>query len=135
MADFLDQKRRELDDRLRELRPLVEEYERLTAAMAALAGVGTATATTSRPVGRRTKTKAAAKAQIVSPPRAGDRTAAGTRAYQALSLVERQPGITIPELAAAMGIKQSYLYRVMPTLEEGGRIKQRGRGWHAREKS
>jgi hypothetical protein len=29
MADFLDEKRREIDARLKELRPLVEEYNRL----------------------------------------------------------------------------------------------------------
>jgi hypothetical protein len=29
-----------------------------------------------------------------------------------------------------MGIKQNYLYRVMPALEKGGRVKKKGRGWH-----
>ena len=29
MADFLDEKRREIDTRLKELRPLVDEYDRL----------------------------------------------------------------------------------------------------------
>ncbi len=38
----------------------------------------------------------------------------GTRAAQALTLVRGQPGITIPELEAKMGIKQNYLYRVLP---------------------
>ena len=32
-----------------------------------------------------------------------------------------RPGITIPELAEAMGIKQNYLYRVMPELAKNGR--------------
>nr|MBA3305693.1 hypothetical protein [Thermoleophilaceae bacterium] len=40
MTDFLDEKRKEIDARLKELRPLVEEYERLEKAVAALAGVG-----------------------------------------------------------------------------------------------
>src|ERR671915_572169 len=40
MADFLDEKRKEIDVRLRELRPLVEEYNRLEKAAAALSGVG-----------------------------------------------------------------------------------------------
>jgi hypothetical protein len=34
------------------------------------------------------------------------------------SFVQGQPGITIPELAAKMGIKQNYLYRVLPGLEQ-----------------
>ncbi len=41
-----------------------------------------------------------------------------------------QPGITIPELAAKMGIKQNYLYRVLPGLEQEKKIKKQGRGWH-----
>ncbi|MBA3264026.1 MAG: hypothetical protein H0T69_16470, partial [Thermoleophilaceae bacterium] len=40
MADFLDEKRKEIDARLRELRPLVDEFNRLEKAAAALAGVG-----------------------------------------------------------------------------------------------
>ena len=42
-----------------------------------------------------------------------------------------RPGITIPELAEAMGIKQNYLYRVMPSLAEEGKVSKSGRGWHA----
>ena len=42
MTDFLDEKRNEIDARLRELRPLVDEYQRLEKAAAALAGVSAA---------------------------------------------------------------------------------------------
>jgi hypothetical protein len=41
MADFLDEKRREMQERLKELRPLVDEYHRLEAAVSALDGVET----------------------------------------------------------------------------------------------
>jgi len=54
----------------------------------------------------------------------------GTRAAQALSFVQGQPGITIPELAAKMGIKQNYLYRVLPGLEQESKVEKKGRGWH-----
>ncbi len=54
----------------------------------------------------------------------------GTRAEQALAHITTRPGITIPELAEAMGIKQNYLYRVMPTLEQEGRVRKEGKGWH-----
>ena len=40
MTDFLDEKRKEIDARLKELRPLVDEFNRLEKAAAALAGVG-----------------------------------------------------------------------------------------------
>ena len=40
MTDFLDDKRREITARLNELGPLVDEYNRLTAAASALEGIG-----------------------------------------------------------------------------------------------
>ena len=39
-----------------------------------------------------------------------------------------QPGITIPELADAMGIQANYLYRVMPSAGEGRQGAQGGQG-------
>ena len=65
--------------------------------------------------------------------RRGRPRGSGTRALQALELVRARPGITIPELAEAMGIKQNYLYSVMPTLAEDGQVTKSGRGWHARD--
>jgi hypothetical protein len=175
VTDFLDEKRREITDRLAELGPLVEEYRRLEAAASALDGIGggstaaaprrrgpgrppgsgkkTAAAAPAkkrgRPPGRpkkvgRPKTKkvgrpagsvaraAAAPAAATAPAkrRAGRRKGSGTRAAQALSFVQGQPGITIPELAAKMGIKQNYLYRVLPGLEQEGKLSKQGRGWH-----
>ncbi len=183
MTDFLDEKRREITARLKELAPQVEEYNRLSAAASALDGIGGATATSTavaarrrgpgrspgsagktataaattapakkrgRPPGRRKKvgrpktkkvgrppgsaTKAAVTTTVAKPAagrrRAGRRKGSGTRAAQALSLVRGQAGITIPELAAKMGIKQNYLYRVLPALEQEGKISKKGRGWH-----
>jgi hypothetical protein len=170
VTDFLDEKRREINDRLAELKPLIDEYTRLEAAATALAGVrgsapaaarasataapaapakrgpgrprGSKSRTTTgkrrgRPPGRKTETAAAtatpaAAATTAATPRrrAGRRKGSGTRAAQALSFVTGQPGITIPELAAKMGIKQNYLYRVLPGLEQEKKIKKQGRGWH-----
>jgi Lrp/AsnC family leucine-responsive transcriptional regulator len=44
MTDFLDEKRREIQGRLKELKPLVDEYHRLEAAERALSGGAAATA-------------------------------------------------------------------------------------------
>jgi hypothetical protein len=41
VPDFLEEKRKEISARLKELRPLVDEYHRLEAAEQALSGVGT----------------------------------------------------------------------------------------------
>jgi hypothetical protein len=122
MADFLDEKVKEIEARLKELRPLVEEYNRLEAALGAF--TGTTTTTKAAPTRRRRSAS--------SNGRRGRPRGSGTRAAQALSLVGEKPGITIPELADAMGIKQNYLYRVMPGLAEEGKVTKSGRGWHLR---
>jgi ribosomal protein S25 len=126
MADFLDEKRKEIDARLRELRPLVEEFNRLEKAAAALAGVGGTQAAATR---RRSNGAGAATATGRSR-RRGRPRGSGNRAKQALELVRARPGITISELADAMGIKANYLYRVMPTLQKEGQVKKRDKGWH-----
>jgi hypothetical protein len=122
VADFLDEKRKEIQTRLRELRPLVDEYNRLEAAERALSGVGGRPAADT--AGRRRRSSSAPDG------RRGRPRGSGTRAAQALALVGERPGITIPELAEAMGIKQNYLYRVMPGLAEEGKVIKSGRGWH-----
>jgi len=153
VTDFLDEKRKEIADRLKELKPAVDEYNRLEAASSALEGVGgtAATATASAPRRRgpgRPRGSASRKAAATVAPakagrkkagrtagrpasrRAGRRKGSGTRAAEALSFVQGQPGITIPELAAKMGIKQNYLYRVLPGLEQENKVSKQGRGWH-----
>ena len=131
MADFLDEKRKEIQARLKELRPLVDEFHRLEAAERALSGVPNgASASTSTP--RRTR-RSSGGGTGRGTGRRGRPKGSGTRAQEALKLVSDRPGITIPELAEAMGIKQNYLYRVMPTLAEEGRVTKSGRGWHLRD--
>jgi sugar-specific transcriptional regulator TrmB len=125
VADFLDEKRKEIQDRLKELRPLVEEFHRLEAAEQALSGVGGRAAAAAAPTRRR-------RSSSSNNGRRGRPRGSGTRAAQALQLVGERPGITIPELADAMGIKQNYLYRVMPGLAEEGKVTKSGRGWHLR---
>jgi hypothetical protein len=83
-----------------------------------------------RPPGSTNKAAAATTAPARKGPSTGRRKGSGKRAAQALSLVKAQPGITIPELAAKMGIKQNYLYRVLPALEKEGKLFKRGKGWH-----
>ena len=136
MAELPREKRQEIDARLQELRPLVDEFTRLEKAAAALAGVGgsgSSHCNAHPPVERR-------DAPPARPP-ARERN----RAKQALELVRARPGITITEIADAMGIKANYLYRVMPTLQkEGGeearqragtRRNRRGPGESACERS
>jgi hypothetical protein len=51
----------------------------------------------------------------------------GTRADQAVKLVQGSPGITASDIAKTMKIKPNYLYRVLGDLEKEGRVKKKGR--------
>jgi hypothetical protein len=140
MADFLDEKRREIGARLKELKPLVDEFHRLEAAAAALDGVPSGTADgNGRPSTRRAATRVKrsggqrASKGSASSGRRGRPKGSGTRGAEALALVKGSPGITIPEIATQMGIKQNYLYRVLPALEEDGLVTKQGRGWHPKD--
>jgi predicted HTH transcriptional regulator len=125
MADFLTEKRQEIDNRLKELRPLYEEYLKLEKAQEALAGMeqprrrGRPPGSTNRPTtgnGRRRRR----------------RRSGGTRADQALEVVRQNPGITVTELGDKLGVTQkNYLYRVMANLQEDGAVKKEGKGFHA----
>jgi CRP-like cAMP-binding protein len=132
VPDFLEEKRKEISQRLKELRPLVDEYHRLEAAEQALSGVGS-TRRAAPAASTTTRRARASRPKGSGTGRRGRPKGSGTRAVQALDLVKARPGITIPELAEAMGIKQNYLYRVMPGLADEGKVKKSGRGWHARE--
>lgn len=148
MPDFLDEKRQEITARLKELKPLVDEYSQLQAAAGALDGVGTTSPSRrsaapaagsrrrpGRPRGSKsaaatataTKTKAKAKGKR----KAGRRKGGGIRTAEALAFVKEKPGVTMPELAEQMGIQSSYLYRLLPSLEEEGKVEKKGRGWHS----
>jgi hypothetical protein len=182
VTDFLDETHKEITSRLKELKPLVDEYNRLEAAASALAkviGSAASEATSAavatvrsrrrgrgRPRGSRsaghaskaTPTTAAADSPAATPVKATRKKrgrppgrkkvgrppgrpkvrgvrpkGGGMRAAQALSLVRGQPGITIPELAAKMGIKENYLYRVLPGLAQDGKLEKKGRGWYPSE--
>jgi hypothetical protein len=128
MADFLTEKRQEIDNRLKELRPLYEEYQKLEKAQEALAGMeqprrrgpgrppGSTSSRTAKAGGRRRRR----------------RRAGGTRGEQALEVVRQNPGISVSELGDKLGIAQkNYLYRVMANLQEDGAVRKEGRGFHA----
>jgi hypothetical protein len=132
MADFLEEKKKEISQRMKELRPAVDEYQRLEAAHRALAGVGGQTTTGATGGGGATRTRRRGGGSGSGGGGGGRRgrpKGTGTRAKEAMALVTGQPGITIPEMAQKMGIQQNYLYRVLPGLEQDGQVRKEGRGW------
>jgi hypothetical protein len=130
MADFLTEKRQEIDNRLKELRPLYDEYLKLEKAQEALAGMEQPRRRgPGRPPGSTTTRRRAASG---NGRRRRRRRAGGTRGEQALSVVRQNPGITVSELGDKLGIAQkNYLYRVMANLQEDGAVRKEGKGFHA----
>jgi hypothetical protein len=143
VTDFLKKTLKDIEARRRELEPLVEEYRQLEEAAAALQGVDGSSASTGTSGGRTRGRRAASPSRTTGRRRAagssgtgssgtgrrGRPRGSGKRAQQALDLVAGQPGITIPELAKAMKIQPNYLYRVLPSLEQDGKVKKRDKGW------
>jgi hypothetical protein len=130
MAGFVDTTLKDIEQRLRELK---DEIDKLEAARTALTS-GRRQRSESPPRARRASPSAARSTRSTTQPRRPGRPRGrrngNTRASQALELVRSQPGITIPDLAAAMKIQPNYLYRVMPSLEKDGSIKRNGQGWY-----
>jgi hypothetical protein len=125
------------------LAELDEERQRLERALAELGG--TVTRRPGRPPGsgkrgpgrpRKTATADAAApapssaATPAATPRRRRRRRGGTRADQAVSLVEQNPGISASEIAKSMKIKPNYLYRVLGEMEKEGRVTKKGREYH-----
>ena len=133
MADFLTEKRQEIDNRLKELRPLYEEYLKLEKAQEALAGMDQPRRRgPGRPPGSGSSGRTKTRTSSGNGRRRRRRRSGGTRGEQALAVVRQNPGITVSELGDQLGIAQkNYLYRVMANLQEDGAVKKEGQGVHA----
>jgi AraC-like DNA-binding protein len=127
MADFLAEKLREIDDRLKELRPLHEEYLKLEKAKQALAGMD---APARRGPGRpRGSTSGSVSG---NGRRRRRRRSGGTAADKVLDVVRQNPGITVSEVGDRLGYTQkNYLYRVFHNLTEDGSVQKQGKGYSA----
>jgi len=101
MADFLTEKRQEIDNRLKELRPLYEEYLTLEKAKEALAGMEKPRRRgPGRPPGSTTRRRASSG----NGRRRRRRRAGGTRGEQALAAVRQNSGLTVSLLGDKLGI-------------------------------
>jgi len=125
MTDFLQDQLQAMDARLKELKPLHEEYLKLERAKAALEGLDT-------PAKRRPGRPRGSASSGSGNGRRRRRRQGGTRAQQALAAVRQQPGVSVRELSEKLGVKHpNYMYRVMNELEGDGAVKKEGRGYVA----
>ena len=112
--------RKQVEGRLKELEPLVAEYERLQQVVELL---GDEPRTSAKPARGRPTPRRALSGGATS------RRAQGQRSDDALKLIREQPGITVAATAESLGIGTTYLYRLLPRLEREGKIRKEGRGY------
>lgn len=122
--NVLDEARQLVERRLQDLD---EERRRLERALAELGGQATRRGP-GRPKG--STSKAISRIGGTTAPRRRRKRRGGTRADQAVKLIEGQPGISASDVAKAMKIKPNYLYRVLGDLEKEGRVKKDGRQYY-----
>lgn len=127
-TNVLDEARQLVEQRLADLD---EERKRLERALAELGGKATSTRRRpGRPRGSSNKASSASSSTTSSTPRRRRKRRGGTRADQAVKLIESQPGISASDVAKTMKIKPNYLYRVLGDLEKEGRVKKDGRQYY-----
>jgi ribosomal protein S25 len=121
-TNHLDVAREALERTVRELEDQLKQAEQ---ALAALGGK-----VTRRGPGRPRGSAKKSTGSSSGAPRRRRKRRGGTRADQAVKLIEENPGISASDVAKQMKIKPNYLYRVLGDLEEEGRVKKDGRQYH-----
>lgn len=124
-ANVFDEARDALERSVRELR---EQLSQAEAALEKLGGKATRRGP-GRPKGSTRKASRATSGGTTAPRRRRKRRG-GTRADQAVKLIESQPGISASDVAKTMKIKPNYLYRVLADLEKEGRVKKDKRQYY-----
>ena len=122
MADLLDQIRMDMQARLSELRPLVEEHARLRTALDALDGLqagvlGSSDVGPARASGPR--------ARRTGPAKPRERAPRGANRQAVLEAVRDRPGASSAELAAVSGVERNALYGVLRRLVKDGEVHMR----------
>lgn len=116
---------------VKRLAELDEERKRLERALTELGGGKTTRRAPGRPRGSKSSsTASSAAATPAATPRKRRKRRGGTRADQAVALIEGAPGISASDVAKQMKIKPNYLYRVLGDLEKEGRVKKDGRQYY-----
>jgi hypothetical protein len=119
MADLIDTIRREIDDRLGELRPLAQEAANLEAALVALDGTGNAGAAPPR--------RGVASPRRVTP----DGRRGRVSREQLIEYVRAHPGSTAGDVASALGLKRTSVSTRLAQLAKAGELTKAKRGYAA----
>jgi CRP-like cAMP-binding protein len=117
VPDLLDRIREEISTRLVELRPLVDEHDRLAAAVQAL-GYGQR----EDPVSASASTPVPMKPRKTSPRQARRRAPRGANREAVLRAAQERPGATGAELAAVSGVERNTLNTLLARLVKSGEL-------------
>ena len=123
--DLVTKRLAELDDERKRLERALSELGGKAARKARKAG---------RRPGRRPGRPKGSTSKKSTPAKKGTRRRkrrGGTRADQAVKLIQQNPGISASEIAKSMKIKPNYLYRVLSDLEKQKLVKKKGRTYSA----
>jgi len=139
VVDELTQLEEHVQRRMRELKPLVDEYSELEVVAKRLGispaaqdsaprrrskrGGTTASRSASKATSKSSRTRRAT-ARATRPTRAR----AGKRRDDVLAAVKRRPGVTIREVGEELGVDPTSLYRVVHGLQSDGLVRKDGRG-------
>lgn len=125
--ELIDRIKKDIDARLKELRPQVEQIPRLEAALAALEGGGGASQTRREGAGSPGRGRGAG-ANRGGAARGGGgprrRARRGQRREELLHLVAGHPEITIAEAARQMGVSSPQISTLVRRLEEEGALQR-----------
>jgi CRP-like cAMP-binding protein len=121
MADLLDQIRSDLDARLAELRPLVQEAASLEAALEALGNSGGAAGTRGSTAPRRRRGARSATR----------RRRRGESRELVIDYVRSHPGSTAGDVAKALGLNRNSVATRLAQLGKSGELVKAQRGYSA----
>ena len=124
MADLVAQIQRDIEKRLRELRPLIEEKEKLEAVLAALTGAYEANGGT----GTRSRGRSSTSGSRTTYGRGRSRAPRGANREAILRVVGERPGITAAEVAEATGIAKPTVHTTISQLKRKGILEPEGNG-------
>ncbi|HKG37567.1 MAG TPA: MarR family transcriptional regulator [Conexibacter sp.] len=127
MADLVGQIQRDIEKRLAELRPLIEEKEQLEAVLAALTN-GSPAAAPVAPRVRATTTRSSAGGRAPYAAGKGRRAPRGANREAILTVVRERPGVSAAEVAEITKIAKPTVHTTISQLKRKGILEPEGSG-------
>lgn len=128
MADLVGQIQRDIEQRLKELAPLIEEKDQLEAVLAALVGEASSPAAAA-PRAARARTNGNGNGAATRAPYAGGRrrrAPRGANREAILKIVGEQPGVSASEVADQTGIAKPTVHTTISQLKRKGILEPEG---------